>query len=112
MRRQKCILHAEWETYFHNFSYIIQFISNTDDIPKSQGAGGVGEGLVEGLRDGGEASVALGVKKTWPSFHHTGSTLSKNQKGYVSCVSLQFLIPITSEDKAVFYIRGVPIHFR
>lgn len=84
-----------------------------DDIPKSQGAGGVGEGLVEGLRDGGEASVALGVKKhDPPSFHHTGSTLSKNQKGYVSCVSLQFGIPITSEDKAVFYIRGVPIHFR
>ena len=47
-----------------------------------------------------------------PSFHHTGSTLSKNQKGFVSCVSLQFGIPITSEDKAVFYIRGVPILFR
>lgn len=60
MRRQKCILHAEWETYFHIFSNSFQ----TDDIPKSQGAGGVGEGLVEGLRDGGEASVALGVKKT------------------------------------------------
>lgn len=88
----------------------------TEGIPKSQWAEGVG-GFGAGSGDGGcrgEASVGVGVKKTLIILvvFTPLAPLSKNQKGYVSCVSLQFGVPSRSEDKAAFYIRGVPNHFR